>query len=424
MGIQGNRCLGEPSDALPPEGGKMTTSRFIDEGQQAFMNTWIVDLTGRSVPYDRHLVGALGDAGGSVDFWVRADVDLLHGETVRSPLLRVGDRISLQQRRLRKVVKAAEHVVNLGHLLVACARERPDVVHFQWMPLLEIAPVIAHGVVRLIQNMGIPVVYTVHNVLPHDTGVRHREAFQRVYEIADLLICHTVGARKTLVDTFGIAPSSVRVLPHGPLGASAWSGTTSEARRALSIPDRIPLVGLFGGLRPYKGIPFLLDAWAQVHRIRPDARLVLAGSGSAEYEAELRAQIRNAGLEHAVECRFYYLPDEELDQLVQACDVLVYPYRAITQSGALMKGMQSNAAIVSTDVGGLGEILQHGKTALLVEYGNVEGLAKQLLAALQDPERRNELASAAQHEVRTKLSWASIAADTIDAYRAASSVDA
>lgn len=387
------------------------------------MNTWIVDLTGRSVPYDRHLVGALRGAGASVDFWVSADEHRLHGEAVRSPLLRVGDRIPLHRRRLRKAVKAAEHVANLGHFLIACARERPDVVHFQWMPLLEAVPAIAHGVVRLIQNMGIPVVYTVHNVLPHDTGVRHREAFQRVYEIADLLICHTVGARQTLIETFGIAPSSIRVLPHGPLGASAWSGTTAEARHALSIPDDIPLVGLFGGLRPYKGIPFLLDAWAQVHRVRPDARLILAGSGSSEYEAELRAQIRDAGLESSVECRFYYLPDDELDQLVQACDVLVYPYRAITQSGALMKGMQSNAAIVSTDVGGLGEILQHGKTGLLVDYGHVDGLAEHLLTALQDPERRNELASAAQHEVRTKLSWASIAADTMDAYRAALSVD-
>jgi len=316
------------------------------------------------------------------------------------------------------VVKAAAHVVNLGHLLAACARERPDIVHFQWMPLLEVVPRIAWGVVRVIQNLRIPVVYTVHNVLPHDTGDRHRDAFQRLYDIADLLICHTVGAKQTLVDEFGISPSLIRVLPHGLLEASAWSGTTSEARRALTIPTGVPLVGLFGGLRPYKGIPFLLDAWTHVHRVRPNARLVLAGSGTAEYEDELRAQIRSAGLEGSVECRFYYLPDRELDQLVQACDVLVYPYRSITQSGALMKGMQSNAAIVSTDVGGLGEILQHEETGLLVDYGDVDGLAMQLLAALDDPEHRRDPAAAAQHEVRTKLSWDSIAADTIKAYDA------
>lgn len=388
------------------------------------MKTWIVDLTGRSVPYDSHLVESLRRAGASVDFWVSADVDRLPSQPVRSPLLRVGDLISRDRPRLRKVVKATEHVINLIHLMAACARERPDIVHIQWMPLLEVVPWIAQGVVRAIQSMGVPVVYTVHNVLPHDTGDRHREAFRSIYETADVLVCHTSGARQTLINDFGIVPSKIRVLPHGPLGASEWSGTSTEARRALGVPVETPLVGLFGGLRPYKGIPFLLEAWEHVHRECPEARLVLAGSGTDEYEHHLREQIQHANLGSSVECRFYYVPDSELDQLVQACDVLVYPYRSITQSGALMKGMQSEAAIVATNVGGLGEILTHGETGLLVDYGDVEGLSESILDVLRDSERRREIAAAANRLVRTELSWESIAVGTRNAYEEALSMRA
>jgi glycosyltransferase involved in cell wall biosynthesis len=114
---------------------------------------------------------------------------------------------------------------------------------------------------------------------------------------------------------------------------------------------------------------------------------------------------------------YRYVSDSELMTIIETADVLVYPYRNITQSGALFTGMGEGKAIVATDVGGLGETLRDGDTGRLVEFGNPEQLANALIDLLRHPKKRSRLGRAAQEDLNTRLSWEEIARRTLECYR-------
>jgi glycosyltransferase involved in cell wall biosynthesis len=177
-----------------------------------------------------------------------------------------------------------------------------------------------------------------------------------------------------------------------------------------------PIVLLFGVLRPYKGTEFLLRSWRQVQEQVPGGRLVVAGYAAPSYARQIRSLRRDLEIENSVEFRFRFLPEDELCDLIAAADVLVYPYRNITQSGALFAGMNAGKAIIATQVGGLREVLRDRQTGLLMEYGDRSQLAERLIRLLQDSEFRERLGQAAQMEIDESYSWKRIARRTLQCY--------
>lgn len=174
---------------------------------------------------------------------------------------------------------------------------------------------------------------------------------------------------------------------------------------------------LFGFIRPYKGAKFLIDAWRRVIDQEPAARLFLAGKPEEKYGETLLEKIEALKLTREIDTCFKFIPQDKLSLLVHAADVLVYPYRSITQSGALLTGLTTGKPVVATDVGGFSEMIQHGETGTLVEYGDEEQLAEVLVRLFRDEERREQLGDAAKEMVETEYSWDAIAQKTMKCYR-------
>jgi glycosyltransferase involved in cell wall biosynthesis len=387
----------------------------------------MADLTGRSRPYDFHLAEAMAEQSAPVCSWVGGEgertVQSVRG--VRTPVINVASRLPLRWARLRKALKAAEYVINLGGLYRWASHQDVKVLHFQWLPLLEVLPALELFHLRWAQRNGIRVVHTVHNVLPHDTGDRHRAAYRAAYHCADALICHTQGARRALVDDFGVESRKVSVIPHGPLSLRTHGlkdeaesdSTPAGSGTAGHDASGDPMVVYFGRIRPYKGVKFLIRAWKHVQAAEPDARLVIAGSGPDGHVSEIADLIERLGLSDCIETRFYFLPDGELDRLLRKGNVLVYPYRSITQSGALLLGMQYGMPIVATRTGGLQEVIADGHNGLLVEYGDEQALAEHVVRLIGDQDLRARLSRKARRDVTTKYSWDVIAKKTLECYR-------
>jgi glycosyltransferase involved in cell wall biosynthesis len=186
----------------------------------------------------------------------------------------------------------------------------------------------------------------------------------------------------------------------------------------LGWPLGAPRVLLFGVLRPYKGVEFLLRAWAQ--RAQPadsEARLVIAGYATRSYEQHLRSEIRRLGVDTSVVTDFRFLPEDELRAYIAAADVVAYPYRNITQSGALFAGMNAGKAVVVTDVGGLPEVIDDGRNGFVVEYGDEKMFVDRLERLIDDADLRRQFEWAAQATVDDKYSWEAIAQKTMNCYR-------
>jgi glycosyltransferase involved in cell wall biosynthesis len=86
----------------------------------------------------------------------------------------------------------------------------------------------------------------------------------------------------------------------------------------------------------------------------------------------------------------------------------------------LLKGLGAGKPVVSTRVGGLEEVIEDGKTGLLVNYGNEQALAHQVVRLFEDASLRSQLGEAAQHVMETKYSWEAIAEQTLQCYSAVS----
>ncbi|MCS4085628.1 glycosyltransferase involved in cell wall biosynthesis [Salinibacter ruber] len=182
-----------------------------------------------------------------------------------------------------------------------------------------------------------------------------------------------------------------------------------------SLPSDRPIVLLFGVLRAYKGVDLLIDAWERVEQTVPEALLIIAGGGQEDYLEEIQEDIDASG-DTNIRTRLRFLPEDELIQLIASADLLVYPYRRITQSGALFAGMSAGKAIVATRVGGLKETLQDGETARLVEPNNSEELSEAITRLLRNPDQREQLGSAAKAVIDEQYSWEAIAQETTQCY--------
>lgn len=379
------------------------------------MEVDMVDLTCRSLPYDMHLVKGLRNAGLDVDMWAAGCLPNQRGVEEGQSVLDVAGEVLWGP--FRKIAKGAEYLINGIGLHWSLRKEVPDIVHYQWLPFAEKMSSLEVMNLKGAKSSSTGVVYTVHNVLPHDTGDRYRKAFQKLYQIPNALICHTESSKNQLVEDFGVPSEKVWVIPHGPLSHEVTFIPPEEARSRLQLGLETPLCLLFGFIRPYKGVEFLIDSWRYVKEEEPSARLILAGQPENGYGERLSNKIKHLELTEEVETHFEFLPQEKLNLCIQAADVLAYPYRSITQSGALLTGLTSGKPVVASSIGGFSEMIQHEQTGILIEYGNVGQLAKELVDLLRDSKRREQLGQAAQEMVETEYSWEAISNKTLECYQ-------
>jgi glycosyltransferase involved in cell wall biosynthesis len=173
-----------------------------------------------------------------------------------------------------------------------------------------------------------------------------------------------------------------------------------------------------GIIFPYKGVDLLLRAWQQVEAQDGNCRLVIAGIGAPEMLEQIHEQVKRLGLKR-VQLHLRFISTGELVALYRAADVVVYPYRAITTSGALATGLALGKTIVASDLAVFRELLTHRENALLVNPGDSVELASALIELAQDAGLRERLAMRVRAMDFGDQSWISIAEKTIRAYEGA-----
>jgi glycosyltransferase involved in cell wall biosynthesis len=346
--------------------------------------------------YDRYLCESLESENvevtlGSVSPYQDPDYFARHCVCNDPGLIDLIPKIRIANDTVRRALMLVESCINMAALLVRFCISKPDILHVQWTPLLRKLP-IEIWFLRFVKALQVKLVYTVHNVLPHDTGRKFMPVFNQIYKEMDALICHTEEAKNRLVSQFAVDPGRVRVIPHGPLFHDAKPHSFEVLKAKLSLCGDETLILWQGIIRPYKGLDFLLQAWRKIEALNLNARLLIAGTGDVEMLRSIKEQVAQSGLHESVRLDLRFIPDEELATYYEASDILVYPYSEVTTSGALMTAVAYRKAIVATDLPGFAELLHDKENALLVHYGDVDALASSLSELIRDPEKRERLA--------------------------------
>ncbi len=137
-----------------------------------------------------------------------------------------------------------------------------------------------------------------------------------------------------------------------------------------------------GRLDAVKGVPLLLEAFARLSSIHPDARLSIVGDGPDR--ASLEAQASQAGLADRIGF-LGYRPQDEVANLLLAADMLVLPSFAEGVPVVLMEAMASRIPVIASQVAGVAELVSDGENGFVIPAGDVETLTARLDQLLSDP---------------------------------------
>jgi glycosyltransferase involved in cell wall biosynthesis len=352
---------------------------------------------------------------GATSFHLEPDYFLRRGLKNDPGLGSFASRLNIKNPKIRRILRFLEFCGNIVALALRFLFRRPDIIHVQWVPLVDREIPVELWLLKLARQRGSKLVYTVHNLLPHDPEKDYKKVFDRVYGMMDGLICHTRETRDRLIEEFGVDGNKLWVIPHGPLFYDYAPIDKQESKRRLGYLPEHTVVLYQGLVRQYKGLDFLLDAWNKMCEKEPNARLLIAGRGEERDMETVKGKVEALGLQSSVRLDLRYISTEELPIYYQAADIAVYPHREITQSGALMTGIAFRKPIIATALAGFREALENYENAVCVEYGDVRALSERLAEFIGNfPESEGSASGSVAHDSET--SWRIIAQQTRSCY--------
>jgi glycosyltransferase involved in cell wall biosynthesis len=351
---------------------------------------------------------------GSISYYLDPECFSSRGIKLDPGLMDIVGRFRLP-RLPRRALKLLEALLNLAALSIRFVISPPDIVHVQFLPMLTQRLPFDLWFVRLCQRRGSKIVLTVHDLLPHNTGQSHKQTFHDLYQLVDRIICHSDTVRERLAEEFAVPVEKVSVIAHGPLFYDL-PVTPEQILQSFTLDPRKLLVLWQGIISPYKGIDLLLEAWQRVEATTEQPHLLIAGTGSPQLLEQIREQIRRLNLQR-VQLHPRFISAEELVALYRAADIVVYPYRAITTSGALATGLALCKTIVASDLPVFRELLTDKENALLVDPQDSLALANALTELSENDLLRKQLAENVRSMNFGEESWLSIAAKTIECYK-------
>mgnify|MGYP001822288766 FL=1 len=133
-----------------------------------------------------------------------------------------------------------------------------------------------------------------------------------------------------------------------------------------------------------------------------DWLVIIAGEPWGDQGRRVEDQVRQLGIEDRVRLQLQWIPETEVPRLLAASDIVVLPYRSGSQSAVAPMALGAGVPVLSTAVGGLPEVVQHGVDGWLVEPGSIDALVG-ALEELDGP-RLSELARGAV-QGRNRFTW-------------------
>lgn len=282
---------------------------------------------------------------------------------------------------------------------------RPDAVLARWW-----IPFFAVGfwsVMRQVRKQT-RVIWVLDNVVPHESYPLGRWLTRRALGLGHGFLVQSEQVRQDLLALLpGIDPARVR-LAHHPVYDYGAPGrprpTMAEAREALDLPPAARVLLFFGFIKPYKGLHHLIDA-APILRERfgPDGvRILVVGDVYGDRQ-EYVDRIEASGAADIVRFHDRYVADEEVEPWFVASDLVVLPYLSATQSGIALLAWNYDKPVVTTDVGGLPELIRDGETGFLVPPGDARAIADACIRFFE--EDRAEAMARAVAEAKRSYTW-------------------
>ena len=273
----------------------------------------------------------------------------------------------------------------------------PDLVLFRfWLPFF--APAFS-GVAKKIRKYSDATIMAIcDNIIPHEKRLLDTRLTKRFFGFIDSFI---VLSKKVENELLSFVPEAkYKYSPH-PI-YSIFNNTLSkeQAKAELKLATKKVLL-FFGLIREYKGLDILINAMEKIKTELEDYTLLIVGE-CYENENKYTDLIKKAGITDNVKCHYSFIPDNEVGKYFSAADVVVLPYKTASQSGIVQIAYHFDTPVIVSNVGGLPEIVDEGKTGYCVEP-NSNAFAK-AIKAFYENDNISEMNSNIS-EYKSQFSW-------------------
>lgn len=323
---------------------------------------------------------------------------VLPEQEIGSHLAKLHEAVHLftfQKPRLRRPMRQIRMIRTIFRRIHEFA---PDVVHYQGgQPWFDLA-------LPLLRRY--PLAFTIHDYRAHP-GDRvsqktpfWAETFGRGQ--ADELIVHTRHVRQLVSRQCPGWAKKVSVIPHIQIAPEFSSTETLEEEH---------LILFFGRIWEYKGLEYLIRAEPWITARVPEARILIAGHGE-DFSRYSRMMVHPDSFILDND----FIPEERVAEYFRRASLVVLPYTEASQSGVIPIAYSAGKPVVATSVGGLPEMVEHGRTGYLVAPRNEVQLAEAITRLLLDKQLRQKMGASGKRKIEEECSPAVIARKTMDVY--------
>jgi D-inositol-3-phosphate glycosyltransferase len=287
--------------------------------------------------------------------------------------------------------------------------ERSDLVVVKfWLPFM--GPAFGTILRRIKSNGHTKVVSILDNIIPHEARFGDRPFTNYFVKPVDAFLSQSASVQEDLSQFDTQKPRTLN--PH-PIfdNFGAREGLVAARKRIGVDPEGVYFL-FFGFIRDYKGLDLLIEAMKDPRVKASGAKVIVAGEFYSNQDKYL-ALIEKHGVADQIILKTEFIPDDEVAHFFNACDVVVQPYKDATQSGVTQIAYHFEKPMIVTNVGGLAEIVPHGKSGLICEP-NAQSLAESLVEVVE-PGVIEKLTEGTKEE-KKRFTWETMVESILNLY--------
>lgn len=291
---------------------------------------------------------------------------------------------------------------------------KPDLIHaHDWL--------VAPSAIAVKHLRRIPLLSTIHSTELGRSGSLEEDSQKHIMEMESFLIRESSKIivtsnymKKETSALFGLSKARIQVISNGIEKVVQKEGLDLQAIRGRYALPWEKLVIFVGRMFEQKGPHILLDAASQILQKRQDFKFVFVGEGPLKSMMQKKASEMNIGQ------KMYFtgfIPDSELHELYAVADVAVFPSLYEPFGIVCLEAMAAGCPVIAANVGGLAEIIEDGKTGILVPPNDSIALNNVILKVSDNGSLARHLSMNGREHVLYNYRWDKIAGGTLDVYR-------
>ncbi len=289
-------------------------------------------------------------------------------------------------------------LAGLPRLVRYLRRQRTDLLHTQ----LEFADTLGSIAARM---LNIPAVSTLHTFENPSKGSRTywrlKLRWWLLGHFCQQVIAVSEGTRQHYIRMGDLKPDKVITIYNGiDLSRFTFQNEAERLakREALGIPPEAPLLTTVAVLRPPKGIQYLIEALPAILEAVPETYYLVVGDG------QHRHTLKELARAHKVTDRIIFTGvRNDIPDLLAISDLFVLPTLGEALPTVLAEAMAAQKPIVVSNVGGVPEMVEHGRNGLLVPPADPARLAEACLQLLQNPDQAHAMGQTGREIVEQRF---------------------